>query len=74
MNTEKEFIINLINSIHITMYNKLKGKIFMQLESSIGHDKEQLEATKNLIQRILKNSTNHLEDELKIVAAYVNSL
>ena len=70
----KEDILDLIDNLHISVYNKLKGKVFMQLESSLGADSSQLNATKMLIQRILKNSANHLQDSLLVIKDYVNSL
>lgn len=67
---EKEEIIQLLESLHIKVYNKLKGKIFMQLESAI-EDGEKLEANKKIIQSILKGSSNYLEDELRQIKDYI---
>lgn len=59
-------MISAIDTLHIKVYNKLKGKIFMQLESIID-DKEKLDANKKIIQGILKSASNYLEDELKTI-------
>lgn len=61
---EKSEILDNLDTLHIKVYNKLKGKIFMQLESLI-EDREKLEANKKIIQGILKASSNFLEEELK---------
>ena len=69
---EKEEIISSLEVLHIKVYNKLKGKIFMQLESALGEDTEKLNATKKIIQGIIKGASNFLEEELLVIKDYVS--
>jgi len=70
----KATVQSKLNGLHISVYNKLKGKILMQIESALGDEPEKLDATKKLIQGIIKNTTNFLQDELKQIGEQIEEL